>query len=218
ARECSLARCRSGRRWIGPWEGAEASPRPKSVSSNAGLALVLDSPNTAVRARPRAATRRHAPPRAWPSQRPARFRDTEDSLGLLLERRVKRSMKRHAVLVRTLLLLVVLAFVAWTGWDLAVRWQQSPAVVPHVGWVLLSVDAVALFLAAMLGRYAPAKVGMPAILLSRAKSVSITPALAGSSMLLVLLVYTLLGTGLGMGTLAASHRIAPPQLQALQGG
>lgn len=156
-------------------------------------------------------------------------------------------MKRHAVLVRTLLLLVVLAFVAWTGWDLAVRWQQSPAVVPHVGWVLLSVvplllmslaqalgwlaqvhrmvrhrlpwvDAVELFLAAMLGRYAPAKVGMPAILLSRAKSVSITPALAGSSMLLVLLVYTLLGTGLGMGTLAASHRIAPPQLQALQGG
>lgn len=154
---------------------------------------------------------------------------------------------RSSPWLRAVLLLVVLAFVAYTGWDLAERWQEAPVVAPHLGWVLASViplvvmslaqaqgfiaqvhrmvsqrmpwvDAMELFLASMLGRYAPAKVGLPAILLSRAGRVSITPAIAGAAMLLVLLVYTLLGVGLGVGTLAAARFDGLPQLEALGRG
>jgi hypothetical protein len=145
------------------------------------------------------------------------------------------------------LLLVVLAFVAYTGWDLAERWQKAPATAPHVGWALASlvplvvmsvaqalgwiaqvhrmvshrlawVPAMELFLAAMLGRYSPAKVGLPAILIARAKQVALSPTIAASAMVLVLLVYTLLGLGLGVGTLATGGFAAVPQLRALGSG
>lgn len=156
-------------------------------------------------------------------------------------------MKRAALVGKAVLVLVVLAFVAWTAWDLGQRWQQSPPVTPHAGWLvaavlpiagvslaqglgwlslmqrmvgraLPAVPALELFLASMLGRYAPAKVGMPAILMSRAKQLELTPALMGSSMLLIVLVYTILGAGIGIGSLSLMAGPMPPQLDALRSG
>jgi len=145
------------------------------------------------------------------------------------------------------LVLVVLAFVGWTAWDLGTRWYASPsvsvhpgyavaAIVPIVGvslaqaegWVSLvqrmverrlpRVASLELFLASMLGRYAPAKVGMPAILMSRAKQLSLTPSLMASSMLLIVLVYTILGVGIGVGALSWNDGPMLPQMDALRGG
>ncbi|MCH9683702.1 MAG: lysylphosphatidylglycerol synthase domain-containing protein, partial [Deltaproteobacteria bacterium] len=156
-------------------------------------------------------------------------------------------MKRAAVLVKALLLVVVVAFVGWTAWDLAGRWRQSAsvdlsagwiamAVVPIVGvslaqalgWVSLvqrmvgrrlpAVASLELFLASMLGRYAPAKVGMPAILISRARQLALAPSLMGSSMLLIVLVYTILGVGIGVGALTVGDGPIPEQLDKLRGG
>lgn len=148
---------------------------------------------------------------------------------------------------KAVLVLVVVAFVAWTAWDLAQRWRTSPPVSPHPGWMIAAVlpivgvslaqalgwlsltqgmvgrrlptvAALELFLASMLGRYAPAKVGMPAILMSRAKQLSLTPMLMASSMLLVVLVYTLLGAGIGVAAVSLVEQPVLPQLAALRSG
>lgn len=156
-------------------------------------------------------------------------------------------MKRATLVLKAVLVLIVVAFVAWTAWDLAQRWRSSPPVSPHLGWLaaavlpivgvslaqalgwlslmrrmvgrrLPRVLALELFLASMLGRYAPAKVGMPAILMSRAKQLQLGPALMGSSMLLIVLVYTLLGVGIGVAALTMGGGPMLPQLEALGGG
>ncbi len=142
-------------------------------------------------------------------------------------------MKRAAVVLKVLLLVVVLAFVASTAWDLGQQWQRAPPVRLASGWLVVSVLPVAgvslcqavgwrsllvrlagrslpwlasieLLLASMLGRYAPAKVGMPAILMSRAEQLTLTPAVMASSMVLNVLVYSLLGVGLGGLAMAAA--------------
>ncbi|MCA9654435.1 MAG: flippase-like domain-containing protein [Myxococcales bacterium] len=156
-------------------------------------------------------------------------------------------VKRAATVGKAVLMVVVVAFVAWTAWDLAERWRSSPPVTPHLGWTLAAVlpivgvslaqalgwlslmhgmvgrrlptvPALELFLASMLGRYAPAKVGMPVILMSRAKQLELAPSLMGSSMLLIVLVYTLLGTGIGVATLSLADQAMLPQLEALRSG
>ncbi len=157
-------------------------------------------------------------------------------------------MKRAGVFLKAGLMLVVVAFVAWTAWDLGKRWQEAPAVAPHMGWLLLSCVPIALvslaqalgwqslivrmagrplpawlsmelFLASMLGRYAPAKVGMAAVLISRAKQLQLSAALMGSAMLLIVLVYAILGAGMGLGTMTLTEgAVIPPQLEALRSG
>lgn len=162
-------------------------------------------------------------------------------------RRPKVLVKRATAAGKAILVVIVVVFVAWTAWDLAQRWRSSPAVTLHAGWTLAAVipivgvsgaqalgwlslmrgltgralpwvSAMELFLASMLGRYAPAKVGMPAILMSRANQLSLYPALMGSSMVLIVLVYVLLGTGIGLATLLLMNGPIPPQLDALRSG
>ncbi len=145
------------------------------------------------------------------------------------------------------MLVVVVAFVGWTAWDLAGRWRASPSVDLHWGWAAAAVLPIAgvslaqglgwvslmqrmvgrrlpwaasleLFLASMLGRYLPAKVGMPTILMVRARQLSLAPALMGSSMLLIVLVYTILGAGLGVAALTVGGGPMPEQLAGLRGG
>jgi hypothetical protein len=143
------------------------------------------------------------------------------------------------------LLVAVIAFVAWTAWDLAERWQHSAPVDVHWGWLSLSlvpigfvslaqalgwrsllqhmvgrelafVPTVEMLLASMLGRYAPAKVGMPAILLARARELELSRAALASSLLLMVGVYGLLGTGIGVGALMTSGIVLPAALAGLR--
>lgn len=145
------------------------------------------------------------------------------------------------------MVIVVVAFLAWTAWDLGQRWAASPSVSVHPGWAVASIAPIVLvslaqalgwrsliqrmvgrtlptvrtlelFLASMLGRYAPAKVGMPAILMSRARQLDLAPSLMASSMILIVLVYTILGAGLGVGALSLTEGPVLPQLDALRSG
>lgn len=156
-------------------------------------------------------------------------------------------MKRAVVVLKALLLLGVVAFVGVTAWDLGRRWQEAPAVSPHFGWLLASIVPIVgvsllqgvgwlslmrrlvgrhipalpgleMFLGAMLGRYLPGKVGMAAILMTRAKQLRLTPALMGSSMLLIVLVYGVLGAGLGVALMTwVGDSAMLPGLAALRG-
>lgn len=154
-------------------------------------------------------------------------------------------MKRLGPALKWLLVVVVVGFVAWTAWDLAQRWRDSDPVRLHVGWLLLSlvpigavslmqavgwrsllehmigrrlptVATLELLLASMLGRYAPAKVGMPAILVARAKPLNLSPAALASSLLLMAGVYALLGVGIGLAAVMLGHSALPESLAGLR--
>ncbi len=118
--------------------------------------------------------------------------------------------------------LLTLAFLIWAGRELALQWDDSEpvtirwglaaaALLPSVGvtlfqawgWVLLirRMSGVVvpwgsgseLFLASQLGRYLPAKLGMPVILAAGGERYGIGPVLMVSSMLLIVGVYTAAG-------------------------
>ncbi|MEM7154976.1 MAG: lysylphosphatidylglycerol synthase domain-containing protein [Myxococcota bacterium] len=156
-------------------------------------------------------------------------------------------MKGTGAILRVGLAVVVVAFIGLTAWDLGQRWAQSPSVEVNLGWVIASIAPIGLvslaqalgwrslvqrmvgrsipfvrglelFLASMLGRYAPAKVGMPAILMSRARQLELAPSLMGSSMLLIVLVYTILGAGIGVAALSLGDGLVLPQLEVLRSG
>lgn len=154
-------------------------------------------------------------------------------------------MKQLRSVTKVGLLAIVVAFVGWTAWDLAGRWHRSDPVTLRPAWLIASLVPIAwvslaqaigwrsllqhmigrrlpfvptmeLLLASMLGRYAPAKVGMPAILFSRTRELGIgAPALA-SSLVIMVGVYGLLGAGIGVASVVASHAALPEALAGLR--
>ncbi len=140
--------------------------------------------------------------------------------------RLKRALRVSAAIV-------VAAFIFWSARGLAARWSESPRVAVQWWWLALSVlplllgswlhawgwlqvvhrlgspnvdglAALRLFLASILGRYVPGKVGMPAILLAGAASVGIARRAVGASLLLMVLVYVVSGLSVGFAALALS--------------
>lgn len=130
--------------------------------------------------------------------------------------------------------LLVILFIVWTGKDIAERWSSSPkadihwglvaaSVLPIVavsalqalGWLVLirgmastpvrAASGAGLFLASMLGRYLPAKVGMPTILAAGASGLGLTARIMATSMLLVVLIYTVIGLAMGIPLVALTN-------------
>lgn len=151
------------------------------------------------------------------------------------------------VLLKAVLLAVVVAFVAWTGRDLALRWRDSGEVVVSWGWLAASVVPIVvvalcqgfawvslvahlarrevalrpgleLLFASMLGRYVPAKVGMAAVLVVSAKRLALPASLLVSAMVIQALVYTLLGMGMGVAAVGLSHGALPAAVAPLGSG
>jgi hypothetical protein len=155
-------------------------------------------------------------------------------------------MSQLGRIVRLALTLAAVAFVAWTAWDLADKWQSSEpvqldwalaflATLPMalvalgqaIGWRSLLQHLVGkslpwlatldMLLASMLGRYMPAKAGMPAILIARARDIEVpAPALA-ASLPIMAGVYAILGMAIGLGSLLASAGGIPEGLDWLRG-
>ena len=149
-------------------------------------------------------------------------------------------------IVRLALTFAAVAFVAWTAWDLADKWQSSEPVQLDWGLAVLATIPMALvalgqaigwrsllqhlvgkslpwlatldmLLASMLGRYMPAKAGMPAILIARARDIEVpAPALA-ASLPIMAGVYAILGMAIGLASLLASAGGLPESLDWLRG-
>ena len=148
--------------------------------------------------------------------------------------RASPQRSRYKILLRVIAALVVAGFIAWSARGLAQRWSQSPQVDLAWGWVLASalplllsswfqalgwlqivrrlgasdslksLPAVRLFLASLLGRYVPGKVGMPAILIGGAPAIGMPRAVVGSSLLLMMVVYVVTGLAVGLSGIALS--------------
>lgn len=154
-------------------------------------------------------------------------------------------MKQLRAVAKLGLVVIVVAFVAWTGWDLAQRWHRSEPVALRPGWLAAAllpiayvslaqgigwlsllqhmlgrrlpfVSTMELLLASMLGRYAPAKVGMPAILVARARDLEISAPAMASSLVLMVAVYGLLGVGIGVASVMATLAPLPESLADLR--
>lgn len=129
--------------------------------------------------------------------------------------------------LRPVLLLVALAFVTYTAWQLAIRWQQSPKVSLNVWLLWLSLlplvlatvvqgcawlivierlsghrlprgRALVLYFDSQLARYA-GKLGLPVVRMAGASSIGTTGPLIGASIALEMLSWLAVGGAIGFG-------------------
>jgi hypothetical protein len=153
---------------------------------------------------------------------------TEDHRGTSQEAAILRSLRTR---LRWPLLLVTVAFVGLAGWRLAQRWEGGmpelevlPALVALIpmlgvtlahalGWWLLARGfsgrpvpvgpAFEVVLLSQLGRYLPAKAGVPLLRLAHAERLLLTPAQVLTTTLLEIATYTATGAVVGFLGLAA---------------
>jgi hypothetical protein len=150
--------------------------------------------------------------------------------------KVPFGLARVKRVLRPVMSLLALAFVAVAGWDLSRRWQSAHVDVDFVmaalstlplvagvlilalGWAWLlarlthskvpTLEAMALHVESQAARYTPGKVGMPLVRMLGAEQLGATSRVVGSSVLIELLCWVAVGGACAFALLGATGDMA----------